>query len=208
MPTAPAISAWGCFGAGANSSQAHSPFATPRHEQIEKHSPFPAPYMEQISVKEIIQPEGVIQIIPNSMMEACSAEIPLYGTAERLRSPGYVMHRTILHEATQRTESHDTVREHIFQPLPLKPEPRAAQPLCPATSRALVAGWLLRWCREVNASHIFAMEPHLKWNEMNPLQNATPGHSSHFTLHVWRAGICRRTTQPKLLLKSLSDRHF
>lgn len=53
------------FGAGANSSQAHGPFATPRHEQIETHSPFPAPYMEQISVKEIIQPEGVIQIIPN-----------------------------------------------------------------------------------------------------------------------------------------------
>jgi len=45
--------------------QAHGPFATPRHEQIEKHSPFPAPYMEQISVKEIIQPEGVMQIIPN-----------------------------------------------------------------------------------------------------------------------------------------------
>lgn len=65
MPTAPTISAWGCFGAGANSSQAHGPFATPRHEQIEEHSPFPAPYMEQISAKQIIQPEGVIQIIPN-----------------------------------------------------------------------------------------------------------------------------------------------
>lgn len=65
MPAAAAISAWGCFGAGANCLQAHGPFATPRHEQIEQHSPFPAPYMEQISVKEIIQPEGVTQIIPN-----------------------------------------------------------------------------------------------------------------------------------------------
>lgn len=50
MPSAAAISGWGGFGAGANSSQAHGPFTTPRHEQIEKHSPFPAPYMEQISV--------------------------------------------------------------------------------------------------------------------------------------------------------------
>lgn len=64
-PTVAAISAWGGFGSGANSSQAHAPFITPRHVQIEKHSPFPAPYMEQISVKEIIQFEGVRQIIPN-----------------------------------------------------------------------------------------------------------------------------------------------
>lgn len=86
----------GRVGAAAKSLQAHSPFATPRHEQMEKHSPFPAPYMEQISVKEIIQPKGVIQIIPTRHDGDTLREIPYMAELDRLRSPKYLMHKAAL----------------------------------------------------------------------------------------------------------------
>lgn len=78
MPAAPSM---GSFGAAAKSSQAHSPFATPRHEQMEEHSPFPAPYMEQISVKEIIQPEGGYTDNTQQARWRHTLGNPLYGRA-------------------------------------------------------------------------------------------------------------------------------
>lgn len=120
----------GRFGAAAKSSQAHSPFTTPRHEQMEEHSPFPAPYMEQISVKEIIQPEGVIQIIPNRHDGDMLSEIPYMAELDRFRSPKYLVHKAALSGVWQQAESPSAVTELIFQPLPLKADPRAVQPLC------------------------------------------------------------------------------
>lgn len=86
----------GGFGAGAKPLQAHSPFTTPRHEQMEEHSPFPAPYMEQISVKEIILPGGVIQIIPNRHDGDTLWEIPYMAELDGLRSPKYLVHKAAL----------------------------------------------------------------------------------------------------------------
>lgn len=117
-------------GAGAKPLQAHSPFATPRHEQMEEHSPFPAPYMEQISVKEIIQPEGVIQIIPNRHGGDTLGEIPYMAELDGLRSPKYLVHKAAQRGVRQQAESPSAVTELIFQPLPLKAGPRAVLPLC------------------------------------------------------------------------------
>lgn len=101
-PTVAAISAWGGFGAGAKSLQAHAPFITPRHEQIEKHSPFPVPYMEQISVKEIIQFEGVRQIIPNRHHSGSALlKSPYMVQLNRLRSSKHLMYEATLHEVAQ-----------------------------------------------------------------------------------------------------------
>lgn len=103
----------GRFGAGAKSLQAHSPFTTPRHEQMEKHSPFPAPYMEQISVKEIIQPEGVIQIIPNRHDGDMLCEIPYMAELGRLRSPKYLVHKAALRGQTAGRKLRCSDRAHL-----------------------------------------------------------------------------------------------
>lgn len=162
MPAAPAISAWGCFGAGANSLQAHGPFTTPRHEQIEKHSPFPAPYMEQISGKKIIQPEGVIQIIPNRHGGGMLCWNPLIRHSWIDSDLPYIQCiRQLCRRPYSRWKATVTVTE----------------PLCPVHCRRLP---LRGCCRVVDASHTFDTEQQRKWNGMNPLQNAVAFISFHF----------------------------